>query len=430
MASERPIRRIAKPAALGAAALIATGLAAVFFLVVRDGPTALRPIVTDEPGAIPAMFVRTSYSPGQRGVLRITTAHPQLTVRLYRVGGERLRPKRDDVLAGVPVSPPRRIGAAGAMSTVSIPIEDWPSGFYYARLSARGRLGYTPFIVKPRRLGTSRVLVVLPTYTWQAYNFRDVDGDGVGDTWYADSSIHWVDLNRPYLNKGVPPHFRGYDRAFLRWLVRERKTPDVIADEDLEAVASGDELERLYDLIIFPGHEEYVTQHVFDVVQRYRDVGGNLAFLAANTFYYAVERHGHRLHGRVPWVRRGRSVAALTGSDYVGWFENRYPNRPYVVTGAALAPWLFARTDIHNGDSFGLYGIEVDARSAKSPAGTIVLARIEDVFGKGRSAEMTYYGTRRGAKVFSAGVMNFGGSLEYEPQSTMMENIWNRLTRP
>jgi hypothetical protein len=39
-----------------------------------------------------------------------------------------------------------------------------------------------------------------------------------------------------------------------------------------------------------------------------------------------------------------------------------------------------------------------------------VLARIPDAFGPGKSAEMTYYETRRGAKVFAAGVMNFGGS--------------------
>ena len=59
-----------------------------------------------------------------------------------------------------------------------------------------------------------------------------------------------------------------------------------------------------------------------------------------------------------------------------------------------------------------------------------MVARIKDIFGKGRSAEMTYYETAVGAKVFAAGVMNFGGLLEYEPQSTIMENLWGRLARP
>ena len=38
----------------------------------------------------------------------------------------------------------------------------------------------------PEKLGGHRVAVVLPTQTWQAYNFRDDDGDGKADTWYAD----------------------------------------------------------------------------------------------------------------------------------------------------------------------------------------------------------------------------------------------------
>ena len=86
-----------------------------------------------------------------------------------------------------------------------MPIGSWPSGMYYARLtSSKGELGFAPFVLRARRPGVSRVLVVLPTNTWQAYNFRDMDADGVGDTWYANEGIHVVDLARPYLNRGVP----------------------------------------------------------------------------------------------------------------------------------------------------------------------------------------------------------------------------------
>ena len=41
--------------------------------------------------------------------------------------------------------------------------------------------------------------------TWQAYNFYDADGDGWGDTWYAGGSDRPVPLDRPFLNRGVPP---------------------------------------------------------------------------------------------------------------------------------------------------------------------------------------------------------------------------------
>jgi hypothetical protein len=146
------------------------------------------------------------------------------------------------------------------------------------------------------------VLVVLPTNTWQAYHFRDVDGDGTGDTWYATVNVHVVGLARPFLQRGVPPHFRSYDRGFIRWLARAGKRADFFADDDLGEVRSGDQLAQWYDLVIFPGHEEYVTLHVLDVIRRFRDVGGNLAFLSANSFWYRVEVRGDRM-----WARCGRS---------------------------------------------------------------------------------------------------------------------------
>jgi hypothetical protein len=189
-----------------------------------------------------------------------------------------------------------------------------------------------------------------------------------------------------------------------------RLEADFLADDDLERVASGGTLARLYDLIIFPGHEEYVTTHAYDVVERFRDLGGNLAFLSSNNFFYRVARRGRLLFKLGRWRDLGRPEAALVGIQYVDWNQNRYPNRPYAVTGAARAPWLFAGTGLRDGGSFGKYGIEIDARTPQSPPRIQVLARIPDAFGPGKSAEMTYYETRRGAKVFAAGVMNFGGS--------------------
>jgi hypothetical protein len=267
---------------------------------------------------------------------------------------------------------------------------------------------------------------VLPTNTWQAYNFRDVDGDGTGDTWYADPRIPSVDLSRPYLRRGVPPRYRG----FLRWLASTSRAADVLSDDDLERFRSGSQLARLYDLIVFAGHEEYVTAHVYDSIERYRDLGGNLAFLASNNFFYRVVRRGSRIYRTGRWIDLGRIDAELIGVHYIGWNEGRYRNRPYIVTGAARAPWFFRGTGLRNGATFGFaYGIEIDARSAASPRGTIVLATIPNIFGRGRTATMTYYETGRGAKVFAAGAMNFDA-----PQSAvtakLLHNLWERLSRP
>jgi N,N-dimethylformamidase beta subunit-like, C-terminal len=382
--------------------------------------------VTDEPRSIPASFAQRSYGPGARASLAVWVERPSLRARFYRVGLEAERVRRNDVMAGTPVGPSLRL--AGRHPRLTIP--RGPSGLYFLRLTSPGGwLGYAPFVLRSQEPGASRVAVVLPTNTWQAYNFRDVDGNGVGDTWYASPSYNGVDLTRPFLDHGVPPHFRQYDLGFLRWLARTRRKADFLSDDDLEAL-DGRELARRYDLVIFSGHEEYVSTRVWDAVQQYRDLGGNLAFLSANDFFYRVERRGHRLYRTGRWRDVGRSEAALLGESYVGWFDNRYPNRPYVVVGDRRSPWLFRGTGLKNGVDFGHYGIEVDQRTAASPAGTIVLARIPDIFGPGRSAEMTYYSTPAGAKVFSAGVINFGGSAENPVVSRLLDNLWRRLSSP
>ena len=379
--------------------------------------------------AVVATFAAASYRQGDVAELVVWSRERQLRVQINRAGLERRRARRNDELRGRPVAPSRV--HQGRLRRISVRVGDWPSGLYFARLTAPdGRVGFAPFVLQPRRLGTSRVAVVLPTYTWQTYNFRDVDADGTGDTWYADHDIHVVHLRRPFLDRGVPPHYRGYDAGFVHWLATSGHSVDVLADEDLERIAGGASLARLYDLVVFPGHHEYVTRHVFDVVERYRDLGGNLLFLSANNFFYRVERRGDTIVGRTRWRDLGRPESRLLGVQYVDWNQDLWPNRDYVVTGAHLAPWLFAGTGLSNGSRFGRYGIEIDARTPASPRGTLVLARIPDAFGPGKTAEMTYYVTRRGAKVFSAGTINFGGTAWFPVPRRMVENLWRRLTVP
>ena len=308
-------------------------------------------------------------------------------------------------------------------NTIRLRLGNWPSGLYYAKVVApKGGSWYAPFVLRPRRLGTSSVLVVLPTNTWQAYNFED------GDSWYEHSDVHRIDLSRPFVDGGVPPHYLHYDRGFIRWLTLHHYEPDFLSDDDFDRIGSVATLARDYRLIVFSGHEEYTTSHEYGLAEGYRNRGGHLAFLSANDFFYKVIKHGNTMDGRWRWRDLGRPEAALVGAQYVGWNEDRYANRPFHITGVHKAPWLFAGTGLHNGSSFGTYGIEVDSRTPASPHGTVVLANIPHIFGPGKTAEMTYYTTAAGAKVFSAGVMNFGGSSLWPTVSTMLENLWGKLT--
>ena len=306
---------------------------------------------------------------------------------------------------------------------------NWRSGLYFLRLETDdGRVGYAPFVVRPRGLGEHPVAVVLSTYTWQAYNFEDANGDGWGDSWYVSSAIKSVSLRRPYPGSGVPRRFLELDLPFQQWLARTGRQVDVLAEDDLEQV-SGDQLASRYDLVVFPGHEEYVTAHAYVATERYRDLGGNLIFLSADNFFRRVDRRRGKLLQRSAWRDLGRPEAALIGVQYLN-SDHCERQDSYLVTGEHDVPWLFSGTGLHDGDRFGRYGCEIDARAAESPRDTITLATIPNLFAPGRSAQMSYYETPAGAKVFASGVLNFVASIDSPPASQLLENLWARLSKP
>lgn len=375
---------------------------------------------------------KASYAPGESADLRIATDAPSLELQVFHYAGAERFVERDLRTNGVAVTPSVRVDwrahrDAGARLRL-LRAGEWDSGLYFARArAADGRVGYAPFILRPRRLGERRVAVVLSTHTWHAYNFHDADGDGWGDSWYVSAGTKSVEVARPFLDFGVPFRFRDWDLAFIAWLNRTGKRVDFLSDDDLEGAGTGDRLRAAYDLVVFPGHAEYVTQRGLDVVERYRALGGNLLFLSANNFFCRVRRSGRRLVREQLWRDVGRPEASLVGVQYVA---SDYGQRqgPYVVTGAERAPWLFDGTGLANGSRFGRYGIELDARTAASPPGTILLAELRDLMGPGRSAEMTYYETPAGARVFAAGVLNFAASIDDPVVSRLVDNLWARLS--
>jgi hypothetical protein len=383
----------------------------------------------DEP-AIHASFAARSFAPETTAPLLIDGDVRRVRVRIFRAAR---RTSRDDVMAGFPFGAERELALEPhhGRARIDIGLGAWPSGLYFARLRSRdGRVGFAPFVLRPARLGEHPVAVVLPTNTWQAYNFRDANGDGLGDTWYASPSVRSVELRRPFLHRGVPPHFRQYDAGFLHWLLQRHAQVDVLSDDDFNRIASGDRLAEWYRLVIFPGHEEYVTEHAYDIAERYRDLGGNLMFLSANNFFRRVIVRGDRIYRSERFRDIGRPESALVGVQYLDWNHLRWGNRPYVVVGARSTPWAFRGTGLHDGSRFGAYGIEIDRRTRRSPRGTKVLAVVPNVFGPGRSAEMTYYETRAGAKVFAAGTINFGSTSWFQPTATILANLWARLSQP
>jgi hypothetical protein len=384
---------------------------------------------------IAAAFEKRSYVPNEPARLTITADAKRLTLQFIACGTEAEYSERPDVMSGLPVGPPRTFEWADKRSSphsVVVSLGAWPSGVYAAKLTSDdGRVGFAPVLLRPAVLGTARQAVVMPTNTWQAYNFADPDGDGWGDTWYAGGSPP-VRLDRPFLRRGTPDWFGRREAPFLKYLRLGNRTPDFLAEDDVEAMPSGDELRRLYDLVIYPGHTEYVTEREYDVIQRFRDLGGRLIMLSANNFFWKVEKNGQWIRRVKLWRDLGRPESAVFGVQYRA---NDDGSRQGVIRlmNTAAAPWLFEGTGLTDGstlgDVVGGYGIEIDQTTVFTPPNTIVLGEIPNLYGPGLTSQMTYYETEAGARVFAAGVLDFGGSAPLWPVRRLLDNLWRHMTQ-
>ena len=378
-----------------------------------------------------AHFEERSYAPGTGASLIVRSPTSKVTVQIFRCGPERGRTPGHGTMRGVAVEAARIVHVAPrAWSRVPTRLQYWPSGVYFARLRSGSQTFFAPFILRALPNLRSRVAVVMPTNTWQAYNFRDDDEDGIPNTWYADESVTTVDLSRPFEHRGVPSHFRANDVQFIRWLALTGKTPAFLADDDLGRVPSGRALLAAYDLVIFPGHHEYVTQHAFDVIESYHELGGNLMFLSANNFYRRVIRSGTTITRDEAFRDLGRPEASFVGVQYVDWNMYTYSNRPFHVVSRGAAPWFFKGTRLRRGSRFGVFGIEIDARTADSPPRTKVLANLPNIFGPGKTGEMVYHETPAGAKVFANGAMTMAGGALVPPMRQLVANLWAHLSEP
>jgi hypothetical protein len=391
------------------------------------------------PAPLLAGLGERSYRPGQVAFLQIGggLSEARATLQVFLAGAvngdARLPawPGVDGHTFGAAVTAPRVVTRppGGGPWTVRIHLGTrWPSGDYVARLSWPGHSDYAPFILRPQRLGTAPVLVIEPTNTWHAY---DIFG---GDSWYLNPAVHVIDLTHPFaatdvrgrpVPAGLPKQFKVLDVGFLRWFWKSGYRADFFSDDDLENIKNVKQLLR-YRAIVFGGHEEYVTSHVYKLITQYRDAGGNIAFLSANNFFYKVEVHGNTMVGRTKWRKLGKPEASLVGAQYVGWNDGHWPNQPYHLIDRQAAPWLFKGTGLRNGATFGRYGIEIDEPNTVSPDDTDVLADIPHEFGD-KAADMTIYTMGR-STVFDAGVFNFGASAHWPKISRLVSNLWSHLS--
>ena len=129
------------------------------------------------------------------------------------------------------------------------------------------------------------------------------------------------------------------------------------------------------------------------------------------------------------WRDIGRPEAALIGVQYYNYDFGQHRGPWVVRPGAARLPWLLNETGLQVGTQFGSGGIEADDVASASPRNVVVVARIRNLFDDGRDAEMTYYETAAGAKVFAAGAFTLAGSVGQGHVRELVSNLWERLAR-
>jgi hypothetical protein len=421
-------RIVAAAAPLGTALALAAALGLTHHHAPPlDGRVEREP-VSRQP-TIEAAFARESYRPGSTAALVSFDRARDVTLRVLRVGDAAGPLLRRDAMRGEQVGPLRELGRLAPKQVIRVGLgPGWESGLYTAELTAPGgRVGYAPFVLAPRRLGAHRIAVVLPTETWQAYNFRDDDHDGTGNTWYASPTIATAALHRPFENRGVPPHYRTYDEPFLRWLARSGYGVDYLSDAELRTTTART-LAAGYELIVFEGHHEYVTANELRAVTGFRDRGGNLAFLSANNFFrkITIERGVMTIVGQ--WRKLGKPEASLIGVQYFSSGPLTSSGTPWVVRSGEAADNLFRFTGLMPGDTFGSGGIEADRIAPSSPRNVQVVAEIPYVFGDGRKAQMTIYEAPSGAKVFAAGAFSLAASAWQPPVQQLLVNLIEDLS--
>ncbi|MEP6660379.1 MAG: N,N-dimethylformamidase beta subunit family domain-containing protein [Acidimicrobiales bacterium] len=198
--------------------------------------------------------------------------------------------------------------------TTIIPTDaTWPSGLYVVRLGAADRPSAW-FVIRSPQPSADRVLLVLSTNTWNAYN--DFGGrnlytgavvlsferplaagllakpTGAGERVIEGRAYaEYTRVNELSLWHGMSG-WAGQERRFALWAEAEGIALDYAINSDLEQAPS---LLDGYAVYISVGHDEYWTWGMRDAVEAFGAAGGRAAFLSGNTCYWQVRLEGHTM---------------------------------------------------------------------------------------------------------------------------------------
>lgn len=322
------------------------------------------------------------------------------------------------------------------------------SGVYVVKLRAStGAESDCMFVVRPS--GPVRLLVQIPTATYEAYNawggYSLYPGSGprVGAT--GTSQGVEVSYDRPYDSQTGAGQFFAREVSIIYFLERYGYPVGYTTSESLDRSAAQ---ARGASALIDVGHSEYWSTAEAHAFTAARDRGTSLLFLSSDTMAWRVRfapaggrsseagAPGHRIVAYKEFASRDPDTgepsgvfpgggAGIVGSAYDGCITPRLavPGPPvYRYYDWAPAPslrpaWLFAGTGLTAASRItGIVGYELDERTAASPpstrlvgsgTGATCMPRSEPAPANGTAAETTLYTAPSGALVFATGTLGW-----------------------
>jgi hypothetical protein len=366
-----------------------------------------------------------SYAPGDEVCFHSSTTAATWSLEIYRDG---LHPAPVHVahdLPGAFTPTPARAYAEGCGWPVRhrwrVPA-DCASGFFRVVSTCRRADGsrvmqHHFFVVRPTEATRRKLLMLLPTATWMAYNdwaganhYQGIDGTGRN---LACPRLHaqrpwarglvWLPEGAPRVMAEVPPElgegpfypnkewaqangfcmyynsagWAQFDRHFLQWAEREGYAPDMITQTDLHYRP---EILDLYGTVVIVGHDEYWSWEMREALDAFTERGGKVARFGANYLWQIrMEDAGniqvcHKFRAPAEDPVRGtdaiRRMTTLWEAPEVAWpgsstvgvngVEGLYaswggftPRGQRGFTVYRPEHWAFAGTGLYYGDIFG-----------------------------------------------------------------------------
>lgn len=305
---------------------------------------------------IPAFPKSTYFEPGQTAEI-CAQYNSAFTAEIFRLGDySGAGARRVTTVTGTPVVQP--VGTVIANSGNAEHYPNWianvqwavPSdaepGWYYALLVNTGRTQFNGVLFcVTDKLAKKSIVIVTGDATWHAaYN-----GFGTNNVYGASKSIGDIttrafcsSYDKPVITRDYVPqtHFLNNTYPYLKWSERMGYEAGYTT---IEQINNDPTILDGRDLIIWTGHNEYISQTVMDKTKSLIAAGQKMVNIAGNDFFWKV-RFGDTTFptsdastGRVMWCRKDSmagpsghiaGVPFSTAEDWTGtWQDTRWSLR-------------------------------------------------------------------------------------------------------